>query len=140
MARGKQMKQAETRAEELIAKLEAHVADLEKQLDGAKEKLIGARAMLRAIRGEPEQQQKSARASNVKQTLLTLLDEAGAAGLNATMAVEAAARRNERIERPTVSSLLSRFKAEGVVAYDGSVYKLKKFIAPNVNEAGGAMH
>ena len=33
-------------------------------------------------------------------------------------------------ERNTVSSLLSRFKSEGVVSYDGTVYRLKKFGEP----------
>lgn len=98
----------------------------------AQEELI--RDMIREAKGEPKVKLRAPR-SNVKQTVLDLLDQAGAAGLNAATAVETAAKAGVTLERGTVSSLLSRLKNEGVVAYDGTVYRLAvyKGEAPNVH-------
>lgn len=91
--------------------------------------------MQREARGEPKVKLRAPR-SNVKQTVLALLDAAGADGVNAATAVERAAKDGMALERGTVSSLLSRLKSEGAVWYDGSVYRLMKFKAdtgPNVH-------
>jgi hypothetical protein len=81
--------------------------------------------MIRDASGEPKVKLRAPR-SNVKQTVLDLLEKAGEAGLNAATAVDTAAKAGTTIERGTVSSLLSRLKNEGVVTYDGSVYRLIK--------------
>ena len=52
----------------------------------------------------------------LKQTLTNLLREAGTTGLNATTAVEVAERRGVHLEKQSVSSTLSRMKAEGLVS------------------------
>lgn len=91
--------------------------------------------MQREARGEPRTKVRSPR-RNVKQTLLDLLTKAGEAGLNAALAVETAAKEGLTLERGTVSSLLSRLKHEGVVTYDGSLYRLtkpKQDAPPNVH-------
>jgi hypothetical protein len=72
-------------------------------------------------------QRKRAPRSNVKNLVLELLEEVGRTGLNAASAVERAERRGERLERGTVSSLLSRLKHDRVVKYDGTVYRLGKY-------------
>lgn len=82
--------------------------------------------MMREARGEPKVKPRAPR-SNVKQTVIELLEAAGADGTNASMAVEQAAKVGISVERGTVSSLLSRLKSEGVVWYDGNVYRLMKF-------------
>lgn len=111
--------------EELRDKLKADIATLQAQLEGVE-------MSLRALNGEDAStltaRGKRTRAprSNVKQYLLTLLDEVGADGLNASSAVERATAKGDQIERGTVSSLLSRLKNDGVVFYDGSVYRLTK--------------
>lgn len=51
----------------------------------------------------------------VKCVLLQLLQETGAAGLNARRAAAMAAARGMEIDRTTMSSLLSRLKADQVV-------------------------
>lgn len=61
----------------------------------------------------------------VKSVLLQLLQETGAAGLNARRAVAMAAARGVDVERTTMSSLLSRLKADNVVAHDGYRYWLR---------------
>jgi|688.fasta_scaffold188208_3 hypothetical protein len=81
--------------------------------------------MIREASGEPKIKLRAPR-SNVKQTILDLLERAGDAGINAASAVETASRAGSSLERGTVSSLLSRLKNEGVVTYDGSVYRLVK--------------
>lgn len=81
--------------------------------------------MIGEVSGEPKVKSR-ARRSNVKQTVLALLEQVGATGLNAALAVELAAQSGTSLERGTVSSLLSRLKNEGVVVYDGTVYRLKQ--------------
>lgn len=68
------------------------------------------------------------RTSN-KATVLKLLEEAGTSGLNATSAVELADKRGLTLDRSSVASLLSRLKADNVVAYDGDRYRLLRFVA-----------
>lgn len=98
----------------------------------AQESLI--RDMIREANGEPKAKLRAPR-SNVKQAVLDLLEQVGAAGLNAGIAVDMAAQSGITLERGTVSSLLSRLKNEGVVVYDNSVYRLKKHKVdgPNVH-------
>jgi hypothetical protein len=64
---------------------------------------------------------------SIKVILLDLLQEVGTTGLNAAAAVEIAERRGWRLDRGTVSSLLSRLKRDGAITYDGERYKLAKF-------------
>lgn len=64
---------------------------------------------------------------NVKATVLDLLEEVGTTGLNAVTAVEIAERRGMSLDKGSVSSLLSRFKRDGIVVYDNDKYRLKKF-------------
>lgn len=116
--------QAMKNAEALRDQLKAKIAELQQQL-------AGVEMAIRAMRGEPTAPTRTrAPRSNVKSYLLALLDEVQTRGLNAAMAVELAESRGDTLERGTVSSLLSRFKADGVVTYDGSVYRLTKFAAP----------
>ena len=124
MAKGPTMKA-------LTERLDLILREIEKLR--AQESLI--RDMIREANGEPKAKLRAPR-SNVKQAVLDLLEEAGAAGLNATKAVEMAAQSGRSLERGTVSSLLSRLKNEGVVDYDGAVYRLLKHkveTGPNVH-------
>ena len=79
--------------------------------------------MQREARGEPKVKLRAPR-SNVKQAVLDLLENAGADGLNAALAVEAAAKAGVTLERGTVSSLLSRLKNEGIVTHEDGLYRL----------------
>lgn len=60
----------------------------------------------------------------VKSALLRALEEVGPAGLNARIAVQLAEGYGLRLERTTVSSLLSRMKRDGIVEHDGTRYRL----------------
>ena len=79
--------------------------------------------LIRQERGEPSVKMRAPR-SNVKQAVIDLLTTVGATGLNASQAVALAAKEGVALDRGSVSSLLSRMKNEGIVGYDGSVYKL----------------
>lgn len=123
MAKGPTMKALNDRLEIIL-----------REIDKLKAQESVLRDLIREVNGEPKAKPRAPR-SNVKQTILELLERAGDAGLNATSAVETAARDGISLERGTVSSLLSRLKNEGVVVYDGSVYKLapsKQVTLPNV--------
>jgi hypothetical protein len=65
------------------------------------------------------------RRTGVKGFVLDLLGERGSAGLTAAVTVEIAGARGVLMDRASVSSLLSRLKQDGIVEYDGSVYRLK---------------
>lgn len=71
--------------------------------------------------------QVTTRRGGTKGIVLDLLREVGTTGLNAATAVQIAERRGTRIDRGTVSSLLSRLKRDGIVAYDGDKYRLREF-------------
>jgi len=129
MARGSKVKAIE----EYRDRIKQQIADLTIELRGVEN-------ALRAASGEIDKETARKPRSNVKQIILQLLQEVGETGLNANTAVEIASRRNERLERPTVSSLLSRFKAEGLVSYDGNVYRLVKQTTSQAAEGGQAMH
>ena len=63
----------------------------------------------------------------VKSILLQLLEERGADGLNAKLAVAMTIARGTAVDRTTLSSLLSRLKADGVVSHDGYFYRLSSY-------------
>ena len=83
-------------------------------------------SMLAEATGQPDPTQPKRRAarSSVKAYVLDLLEQVGAAGLNAGIAVEMAERENRQLDRNSVSSLLSRLKHAETVEYDGDRYRL----------------
>jgi hypothetical protein len=99
---------------------------LKAEIEAKKMHLEGVEMAIRAAEGDSPLLAIRANAvrPNVKKTLLTLLEEVGDGGLNAATAVELASRKGERLERATVSSLLSRFKSDGLVSHEGGMYRL----------------
>jgi hypothetical protein len=71
------------------------------------------------------------RRSGAKTFILDLLRECGTSGLNAAIACEIGERRGTPMDRASVSSLLSRLKADGVVTYDGDRYRLADMPRPS---------
>jgi hypothetical protein len=80
---------------------------------------------------EASKPQRGAR-GKTKELILSLLQEVGTTGLNATTAVELAKRRNMELARGTAASTLSRLKNDGVVLYEDDRYRLKEFPRPKV--------
>ena len=124
MAKGKQMKVLEDRLELVRREMDKLKAQEALLLD-----------MIRVETGEPMVKPRAPR-SNVKQAVLDLLARYQESGLNAAMAVEYAKEAGTSLDRGSVSSLLSRMKNEGVVTYDGAVYRL----APAKKTAPGVVH
>ena len=78
----------------------------------------------------PDAKRSRSPRSSVKNLVLKMLEDVKQDGLNAALAVEMAAAAGTELDRGSVSSLLSRLRDQGVVAYDGKVYRLKQFVAP----------
>ena len=82
---------------------------------------------------EDGEKPQTAKRQPIKALILGLLEDVGTTGLNATTVVHLADARGVTIERTSVSSLLSRLKADGIVAFDGSLYRLPKYTSPDAS-------
>lgn len=98
------------------------------EIEALKHKVAGLEMALSLMGEEYGAQPKPEKArGGLKQTLVDLLRESGTSGLNAATAVETAERRGVHLDRQSVSSTLSRMKAEGLVDYSGDRYRLIQF-------------
>lgn len=110
------------------------------ELEAMKHKIEGLNLAISLLDGGEGALKAISRRSGVKSYILDLLKEVGSVGLNAQKAVEMAAQRGHKVDRASVSSLLSRFKQDGTITYDGTLYRLKEFSAgnePTPSEEGG---
>jgi hypothetical protein len=123
--KGKQMASGKSKMKVLEEQRDALVAEME----ALKNKIAGLELAMSLISGDAPLGDKETGTTrvNVKGTLLDLLKQAGTTGLNAQSAVDIAQARGITLERGTISSLLSRFKRDEIVVYDGEKYKLKQF-------------
>ena len=102
----------------------ADISQRERELDALRNRLKGIDAAIAALSGNdtpPEPQRRNRR--NVKQTAMELILEAGPAGVTAHEIVDRAAVLGRQFDRPSVSSLLSRLKREGILSFDGERYR-----------------
>ena len=89
--------------------------------------------ILRALGDEtaPNDIEKRTRRGDLKEVVLSLFEEAAEGGLSAQACVRwAKDRRGLDLHPGSVSSLLSRLKADGVLFYDGDRYRLKRYAGP----------
>jgi hypothetical protein len=92
--------------------------------------LRGQEALLMELMGSAPGTERVPR-SGVKQMVIDLLEEVGPKGLNATMAVALAREGHDvRLDRGSVSSLLSRMKSDGFVTYVDGLYRLREHTQP----------
>ena len=113
------------------------VKDMKERLEDIRReigKLQAQEALLLDMMGkEPiEKTTKRAPKGSVKSRVLEMLETQGRNGLNAAKAVELSEAGGEPLDRGSVSSLLSRLKQDGVVAYDGKNYRLKRYAGDTV--------
>lgn len=94
----------------------------ERELEALRNKLKGIDAAVAALSGVNLTQEPRRRTPNVKGTVMDLIIEAGRDGVTAHEIVERAAANGRQLDRPSVSSLLSRLKREGVLSFDGERY------------------
>lgn len=108
------------------------------EIEALKNKVAGIELAISLIEGEsPQSAPEQGRRQNVKTILIDLLKETGTTGLNAQSAVEIAIRRGVTLDRGSVSSTLSRMKAEGIVNHDGQRYRLPEFSRPPMTVVQG---
>lgn len=116
MSRSKPIKEIEAMLEERkmkLALIQTEIKTIEEMLRRAKGE-DDAPAVSSAVKG---------RRTNVKGIVLALLQERSTLGLTAGIAVDMAEQRGVKLEKATVSSLLSRLKNDGIVTYADSVYR-----------------
>ncbi len=79
----------------------------------------------------PADTDKRNRRGDLKDVVLSLFEEAAEGGLSSQACVRwAKDRRGIDLHPGSVSSLLSRLKADGVLFYDGDRYRLKRYAGP----------
>jgi hypothetical protein len=105
--------------------LTAEIQQRERELDALRNRLKGIDAAIATISGvEFSNDPKRRNRRNVKKTVMDLIIQAADAGVTANEIVEQASIGGRRFDRPSVSSLLSRLKREGVLSFDGERYHL----------------
>jgi hypothetical protein len=109
------------------------------ELEALRHRIGGLELAISLLEKEDEDQsgdEKTSGRGQAKELLLDLLREAGTTGLNATTAVEIAARRGKKLARGTAASTLSRMKADGVVTHENDRYRLVEITRPKVGTIG----
>jgi hypothetical protein len=99
------------------------ISQRERELEALRNRLKGYDAAMAAATGTsvpPGPRRRTRR--NVKGTVMDMIVEAGTAGVTAHEIVDKAAAGGRQLDRPSVSSLLSRLKREGVLSFDGERY------------------
>jgi DNA-binding transcriptional regulator LsrR (DeoR family) len=121
---------ASRKSEEMKQRLLEERDRLLRQKEALENQIAGIERAIALVGGGDDgpQASQARRRSSTKSIVLDLLDDVGTMGLNAATAVEIADRQGTTLDRASVSSLLSRLKRDGVVAYDGDRYRLKKFV------------
>ena len=112
---------------------------LKMDLEALRARLDEVETIIRAMSGDPvpEATLKPKR-GDLKEIILSLYDEAAEGGLSSAECIAAASTKRGVILQPaSVSSALSRFKADGVLMYDGERYRLRKFAGPRSAVSGG---
>ena len=81
--------------------------------------------------GPPTVVHKRVRRGDMKDLVLAMVEEAGESGLSSQACVTwAKERRGVELQPASVSSLLSRLKADGILFFDGERYRLKRYAGP----------
>jgi hypothetical protein len=93
----------------------------EREIEALRNKLRGIEASMAALGGD-QPIEATRKNRNVKKTVIGLIVDAGSAGITAIEVVERAALAGRQLDRPSVSSLLSRLKRENVLSFNGERY------------------
>ena len=106
---------------------------LRAEVQGVQTRLDEVEFMLRTLGDETAkvEEAKRTRRGDLKDIVLAMYEEAGEAGLSTQACIRwAKERRGVDLQPASVSSLLSRLKADGVLFFDGDRYRLKRFAGP----------
>jgi hypothetical protein len=110
------------KAAEMRAHVTSEIQDLERRLAEARVKLATLNELL-GVDGDDAG--TGGRQRNTKKIVLTMVTDAGAAGVTATEILEQALAKGRQLNANTVSSLLSKLKGDGALAFDGERYYAK---------------
>lgn len=102
-------------------RLMADIKEKERGIEALKNKLLGLDFAIGTLSGGSEGGAQRPR-RNVKRTIMELINTAGDGGVTAAEIVQRAEALGRSLDRGSVSSLLSRFKREGVLRFDGERY------------------
>lgn len=108
---------------------------LQSELAAAQARLQEVESLIRAMSGEAMPEPSTATAGRVRRgdlnnIVLSLYEQAAEAGLSTSECVGMASKAGTPLKATSVSSLLSRLKADGILMYDGERYRLKRFAGP----------
>lgn len=124
------------------------IADLDRQIEELQRKIGEAMVSRRHLQevlavmtgGEAPSEERRQRVGNVKGVVLDALERAKATGLTSAEALAAAQAELPQVQRDTVSSLLSRLKKEGTLAYDGNRYYVAAYAPTEGNQRPFDLH
>lgn len=105
---------------------------LKAELETIKARLDEVEGLIRLMTGQPVPEhaapEQRIKRGSIKTALLDLAAEAAETGLSVTDCLERAKPRlGVDLDRASVSSMLSRFKKEDVMVFDGTRYRLKQY-------------
>ena len=107
---------------DLRDRLAAQIVEATHALEALQNKLLGVDAAIATMRGTVVHSGAPRPGRNVKRTVMEVVQEAGKLGVTVNDVLERATAKGRLLERGSVSSLLSRFKREGVLTFDGERY------------------
>ena len=95
----------------------------EREVEALRNKIKGLDAGIATLEGvdiatDPRRRTRR----NVKKSVMEIIADSAKAGVTAIEVVERAAAKGKQLDRGSVSSLLSRFKREGVLIFNGERY------------------
>lgn len=102
--------------------------ELLRQRDALDNEIKGIERAIQLVTADHSDPASGGKKPQTKSIVLDLLDDVGTTGLDATIAVKLANDKGFTVEKGSVSSLLSRLKKDGIVEYDGSRYRLPKYV------------
>lgn len=110
-----------------VKRLTEERASLLKQIENLQSELKGLDRAIRLMSGDSGGSEatgsvKGSRGKNVKETILTLVTAASPTGQSVSDLMDEARMKGIKLERASVSSLLSRLKKEGVLHMEGGKY------------------
>jgi hypothetical protein len=107
-----------------LQKLLERRSQLVTQLKEFQDRLAELNLAISLLTGESEEpaSEPQRRRRHVKTTVMELIAGSGQTGVTAAEIVEQARSRGRELDRPSVSSLLSKLKADGVLTFDGERY------------------
>lgn len=119
---------ASRKAEEMKQRLLQEREALLRQRDALDNEIKGIERAIQLVSVDHVDPVLGGKKPQTKVVVLELLEDVGTTGLDASMVVRMAHEKGLTVEKNSVSSLLSRLKKDEIVHYDGSRYRLTKYV------------